>query len=921
MVTDDGSPVRLSSLRPVSPASGSQHFITFVFDRLNPGAAKTARRMAEKILEIIPGHGYSLAVLQVNGRLRLLQPYTRDPHLVETALLDATPASPVPPSATLTRAEKTVIASVHSDALTLNFADRAGGKMTLSALEQSQRILEDRHSYPSLAALQALVRSERLTTGRKFIFYFSSGIAANSDTREILKSIVGLANRSGVTICVVDTSPFNPKMGAALQTEMASSILGEAGGLGSGISAAGATASAEGVMADVHVHNIAGFQFGYMDADQKPLVALASGTGGVYIGASTGSKRQLRQIHDSLTSWYQASWVPAIKNYDGQFRPIHVRSLRKDVVIRARSGYFAVPPMESSEIHPFEMPLLNILARPALPADIAFHAGILHLGALPDGNAAELTVQVPVSQLEIHHDDNTHLSSVHATIVAVIKNSKGAVLQRFGQDFPLRESPGMFSSESGQTLTLQRQFSAQPGVYTLETAVMDRVANKAGAQRATFTIQPPPQHGPALSDIALVQSVEPVEQDTQIFQPMRYRDGRIVPNLATELPQGTSSLSLFFLVHPVAGSQSRPTLRLQIFRNRQLLTEMPMQQKKVSGTGAAVPYLATIHGSVFPPGDYRLKALLSQDGSAASSSVSFRIEGSIAASDAPNSSLGAAESPDEGPAATDSRLVSAASTTNSRFVITIPTNPVPPPAAADIHAMIEGARQRSLAWSDYLQNFVCVEVTNHFVDATGQGDWKHKGTLVELMKDLNHQESRTTLLLNGERSSVRPDRLQFAHSTGEFGSMFHIIFDPFAKTAFNWKQSAFLDGRPIQVFAFHVARANSRFDLIDRAGHNRPVGFHGLLYLDPATYSVRRISIDVDDIPPPLLILACSMAVDYSWISMENHNYLMPVRGAVSLQETKRRPVLNQFEFRDYHRFGSHIRILTSGDLKALSKG
>jgi hypothetical protein len=188
------------------------------------------------------------------------------------------------------------------------------------------------------------------------------------------------------------------------------------------------------------------------------------------------------------------------------------------------------------------------------------------------------------------------------------------------------------------------------------------------------------------------------------------------------------------------------------------------------------------------------------------------------------------------------------------------------------------------------------------------------------MKYVNHQESRTTLLLDGLPSTVEPDKLQFDHSTGEFGAMFHLIFDPSSKTVFTWKRSAFLDGQPLQVFAFHVARANSHFNLSDRANHMMPVGFHGLLYLDPATRSIRRITIDADDIPSQLLIRACSMSVDYSWISMENHDFLLPVRGAVSLQETKRRPVLNNFEFHDYRRYGSHIRLLTSAELNALAK-
>jgi VWFA-related protein len=925
-VTDGGAPVQLSTLRLVAGDSGSQHLVVFVFDRLDPHTAKTAHTIAEKILEVIPGKGYSFAVLQVDGRLRLLQPYTQDHRLVDAALGDATPASPVPPQADLTGAERTLIASVQGDALTVSSADRAEGKLILSALEQSQRILEDHRSSPSLAALQALVLSNRLLTGRKFIFYFSEGIASNSDARDIIHSIVGLANRAGVTICVVDANRLDAQMGSNLQAAVASSIVGKGptnasisafgtGNIGNSPSSSGFAPGA--ALNSVAAHYTAGFEFGDVDVVRSPLTTLASGTGGIYFPASEECKHQLQQLREDLTTWYQASWAPPIKNYDGQFRPINISSLRKGLVIRARSGYFAVPPAESSEVRPFEIPLLNILAGATLPVDIAFHAGVLHLGALPDGNSVALTVQVPVSQLAIQEDANTHISSVHAAIAAVIKDSKGTVLQRFGDDFPLHETPDMFRADSDQTITLQRHFSADPGVYTLETAVMDRVANKAGAQRTTFTVEPPPQ-GPALSDIALVQRVEPAQEDDQIFEPMRFRDGRVVPNLATELPQDTHSLSLFFLLHPVAGSQIQPVLRMQIFRNGQLLTEMPMELQKVSGTGAAIPYLGTIQGHVFPAGEYQVKANLSQNGETASSSVSFRVEGTAAASNSPDTSLTAVGSSSSN--ATDSRLVSEASTANSQFVLSSPTSPVPPPTDAEIQAMIEGARQRALAWTNTLENFYCYEVTNHSVDATGHGDWKHKDTLVELMRYVNHGESRTTLMLNGEKSSAQPDQLQFAHSAGEFGAIFHIVFDPAAKTAFTWKQSSFLDGQPVQVFAFKVALANSGFDLSDRNHRSLHAGFHGLLYLDAATRSVRRVSIDADDIPRELLIRASSISVDYSWISMQDHDFLLPVRGAVSLQEARRHPVLNEFEFRNYRRFGSQFRVLTSDELKNLSK-
>ena len=922
-VTDDGSPVRLSSLRMVDGASRSQRLVSLVFDRLSMSQVKAVRKLAESILGTIPEPGYSIAVFQVTGRLRLLQPFTQDRHLIDTAVMQAAPDSLTPPSADFTRAEKALMASLHSDTLTLGSEDRAEGKLIFSALEQSQHILDERRSYPSLAALQALVLSDEKVTGRKFIFYFSSGINTSSDAQDILRSIASMANRAGVTIWVIDSSRVNTQMSSEMQGSMASTILGKGsvpgnvsafgnGQLGSSVGNGASGFSSGGGFNNVAARDIAGYAFGDVGSDQSPFVALAFGTGGVYIGATGSYKHQLQRLHEDLTNWYEVSWTPPIKSYDGRFRPVVVRSLRKEVKVRTRSGYFAVPPSEVSGIRPFEIPLLNILAGPKLPIDIAYQAGVLHLGELADGNGGELVVRVPVSQLSIHEDPNSHVSSVHAAIVAVIKDSKGTVLERLGEDFPLHEAPEAMRNDPSHAITLEEHFSGDPGVYTLETAVMDRIANKAGAQHTTFTIERPPQ-GPAVSDIAMVDRVEPVEGDDQSFDPMLYRDGRVLSNLSAELPGDTHSLSFFFLLHPVGG-ESQPVLRMQVLREGNLITEMPMELEKVSGTGAAIPYLVTIRGRAFPPGRYEVKALFSQDSSTASSSTSFRVEGT-AAGNSPNPTLSAA-----GEDGSDSRAVSDAATANSQFVITNPASPLVPPSAAEIQATIEEVRQRALTWSDSLVNFMCIEVTNHSVDASGHGGWQHKDTLVETMTYINHEETRSTVMLNGERSSVQPDHFQFTHSAGEFGAVFHVVFDPLANANFTWKKYAVLDGQTVQVFAFQVALANSSFDLVDRAGDTARVGFHGLLYLAPTTRTVRRISIDADDIPAKLNIRASSVSVDYSWISMQDHDFLLPVRGAVSLQESKKRPVLNEFEFFDYHRFGSHSHILSDDELNGISK-
>jgi len=920
-ISDDGSPVTLSDLHLVTPESSrSEHLVTFVFDRLDPGPAKAARNVAAKVLRAIPEKGYDFAVLQMNGRLRLIQSYTVSRDLVDKAIQTAT-TSPAPsPEAGLNAAEKELLTQSRSDSLTVDAADRARAKLLLAGLDESQRILEDQHSYPSLSALLALARTQRQITGRKLVVWFAEGLNANSDTRDTIKSIVGQANRAGVTICAVDTAALDKQVG----DRMMGAIGMAAGNPGSAISSANALGSSGygrgqsgppiGQVMDA-AQNMSSLEFDSMDDLKSPLINLATGTGGIYIRAGSSLKKPLDQLHDDLTSYYEASYTPNIKTYNGQFRPIAIQPLRRNIVIRTRAGYFAVPPENGSGIRPFEAPLLTLLAAQDLPTNLAFRTSILHLGELPEGNTGSLTVQVPISALQTHEDATTHLSLVHVTIVSLIRNQKGDVLQRFSEDLPLHETPEQLRNDSAQVITMQRHFTAEPGSYTLETAVLDRLSNKAGAARATFTVDPAP-HGPALSDIALVRSVEAVPEDNSRSEPMRYMNGRIVPDLGAELPENTHTLSVFFMVHPLAGSAAQPALELEIIRNNELLGKMPLALRSASGTGNAIPYLGTIQGQVFPPGNYQIKAILTQDGQTASSTAAFSVEGTIAASTAPTAAFTATT--DTMDRTSDQHLTSSAALANSRFVIASPANPVPPPSDTVVHDMIEGARQRALAWSESLPNFFCVEITDHSIDPTGHGDWRHKDTMIQLMRYLDHKETRTTLEVNGQPSSVDPTQLDFAHSIGEFGGMFQVVFDPSAKAKFSWKESEVLDGQPVQVFAFQVAAADSNFDLTGLNNRQHAVGFHGLLYLDPATRSIRRITLDADDIPDYLQVRASSISVDYSWISINNHDYLLPIRGAVSLREGKHQAVLNEFEFRNYRRFGAQIRILSKEESKNL---
>ncbi len=57
------------------------------------------------------------------------------------------------------------------------------------------------------------------------------------------------------------------------------------------------------------------------------------------------------------------------------------------------------------------------------------------------------------------------------------------------------------------------------------------------------------------------------------------------------------------------------------------------------------------------------------------------------------------------------------------------------------------------------------------------------------------------------------------------------------------------------------------------------------------------------------------MGVDYDYVSINGHDYLMPISAELRVRQNHHQAVLNTIEFRDYKKYGSAMKIL---DYKAI---
>lgn len=941
-ITDNDVPVKLDDFQFMKGNGQGDQLVTMVFDHFEGPEAKNAQSVANKILKSLPSGQFSFALFSFGTRLQMLQSFSSDRKVVERSIAVATANNVVRLSSTATnainiaedkenatrvkvaaQAEKDLVAIVHSGADTsgnhVSTRERAENQTLLMALQDTHKVMQDQHTRLSLAGLMAVVRSQQRLTARKSVIYFTSGFQLDSNSQDMVKSISGAASRAGVTFYTVDMDALDVGTRHQIENAMLNGgapfdpVPRPVAGSGGLQTATPVQQQLPGGFNSNQLGSSADFMMRFEDPNpfapsKSPMAGLAKDTGGVYIDAQEGVNRQVDQLRENMTTYYLATYKPPIQDYDGSFHAIVAKPVRAGLTIKTKTGYFALAPGAEAGIRPFEVPLLKLFNQSDLPHDVNFHAAVLQFGELPDGNSSTVAIEVPISTLQVNKDTHTNLFAAHVSIVAEIKDKNGTVVEHFGENIARRGALESLDSDKTASIMLQRHFLAIPGEYMLDAAVYDEIGLKYGASRIVFRI-PPTQVTPSLSPIVLVKHFDSINDDNDDpLEPMRYEKSRITPDLAGVVPAGAKNVSLFFILHSDPKSKSPATLEVEAARNGHPGRRTPLPLKLNSDQGA-IPYLASFKGASLAPGNYEVKAMLTQDGKTAVEQVAFTVQG-----DGTVSASAAAEG--HGGGAAD--LASASDVNDSynggMLAITPVTNPIEPPTPDEIQKLITDSRAHAVGYTETLPNFMCIEVTNRSVDTNGTGNWKHRDTIAELLRYRDKKEDHTMLEINGQASNLDRDALLRQKgstlSGGELGGVLKAVFSPSAKADFNWKETDLLGSGTVQVFDYRVEKSNSMFSVVGSNNEQVMVAFHGQVYIDNATHSVRRISLQADDLPKDFPTQATVMGVDYDYVAVNGHDYLMPISAELRVRQSHRQAVLNTIEFRDYRKYGSQMRIL-----------
>jgi VWFA-related protein len=598
------------------------NLVTMIFERLNNDSRARAREAAHEFLKTELRPNTMVAIFALDLRLNVLQQFTNDrdrlTHAVDIATGGAATQFASQSEAIRRELENLVQAQASLDSASAN-AQQGGGagigqaavaaklaEMTINTLRVTDESQRQQQGGASIFSLLSLVKEQRRLAGRKTVLYFSEGLQLTPALTDILKSTISAANRSNVSFYAIDARGLQ----TSRQTEEARADLDAA------VAAAQQQQRSRGGQAvtreQAMANNTAEGSI-YRNA-QANLATLAESTGGFLTANTNDLRGPIKRIGAELASYYEVSYMPASREYDGKFREIKVQTRRPDVVIQTRSGYFALPPTESGSptMAGFEAPLLAALSSTKLPRDFEYHATAMHFAAGAEGTQHTLIIEAPLANLTFISDPEKKTYRTHFSLMALLKNAQGQVTQKFSQDYPLEGPLDRLEALKRGNVIFVRAFTLAPGRYTLETVARDHETNKLSARRAVLVV-PPAGRGLGMSSVSLIRRIDPVDPNVKDpDNPMRFEQGKIIPNLGETIrPTPGSQVSFFFVVYPAADASEKPGLTLEFLLDGQVVARANPELSPPDASGR-IAYITSAPIETFKTGRYELRAVVTQ---------------------------------------------------------------------------------------------------------------------------------------------------------------------------------------------------------------------------------------------------------------------------------------------------------------------
>jgi VWFA-related protein len=622
------------TLGSLGAGTAPRHYnlVTLVFDQLGVDGRLIARKAAEELLGLADRPDLVISIFQVKESLRLVQQFTGDREVLRSAVLEATGQAATQYTRATEQLEEASRQAAESQA---RFESAAAGgaaaagilaqlgqaadvdRMAVDALRLTESLQREQQGHSSLFAILALAKQQQRLAGRKTILFFAEGLQVPSSLEHVLQATVSEANRANVAVYAVDVRGLvaDRRMEATRETLERARAASERAMTSRGV---GAVPKEEILAPETALNALR------MDV-QGALQDLAEGTGGLLIADSNDVRKGIARAVGDLRGYYELVYEPTRKEYDGRFRRIEVKVRRPNVLVQARSGYFAIPPEEGTATFAYEVDLLRALRAAPAPTEFPIRTAAFRFGPEEGGVRYTAVLEVPLADLAFEADGKGDTDRAHFSMMAVVRDPTGAVVEKFSEDSPLFLPRTRREALRQGNAVFTRSFRIAPGRYSLEAVVVDQVSRRRSVSKSALQVSRPVTRV-SLSDLALVKRLEPVPKGALPSQdPFRLGDNRIVPFLTEPRLEHPDTLSLY-LVAQARRQEPPPELLVELVRGGSLVGQTLLELPAPDEQGR-IPYVAHLPLKDLAPARYEVRVLLKQGGAFANGSTFFTVDG------------------------------------------------------------------------------------------------------------------------------------------------------------------------------------------------------------------------------------------------------------------------------------------------------
>jgi hypothetical protein len=197
------------------------------------------------------------------------------------------------------------------------------------------------------------------------------------------------------------------------------------------------------------------------------------------------------------------------------------------------------------------------------------------------------------------------------------------VVQRFSESYPLEGPLERVPALQRGRIRFKRHFWLPPGDYTLWTIARDQSTEQSSVKSLPLVV-PEPSDGIRVSELCLIRSVDQAGDGPEVVDdPFRTGSLRVTPDLDLRISKAANAqISAYVTIYPGGRSGGVPALTFEFIREGKVIGRSGVTLPEPD-EGGRIKYVASFPTEIFAPGEYGLRATVTQGSASASSQTRF----------------------------------------------------------------------------------------------------------------------------------------------------------------------------------------------------------------------------------------------------------------------------------------------------------